>query len=108
MKNYDKKGKRELESQSYNTLVLQALQRGGEEQAGVQPGAECGEGGGQDGDASDHRLVSGDKSVSMRIFYGSPHSTTGYVCTEMTRLAATVMEVRMGNLSLTQVNIWLG
>ena len=106
MKNYDKKGKRELESQSYNTLLLQALQCGGEEQAGVQPGAECGERGGQDGDASDHRLVSGDKSVS--IFYGSPHSTTGYVCTEMTRLAATVMEVRLGNLSLTQVNIWLG
>ena len=105
MKNYDKKGKRELESQSYNTLLLQALQRGGEEQAGVQPGAECGEGGGEDGDASDHRLVSGDKSVSvsMRIFYDSPHSTTGYVCTEMTRLAATVMEVRLGNLSLTQV-----
>ena len=69
----------------------------------MQPGAECGEGGGQDGDASDHRLVSGDKSVSMRIFYDSHHSTTGYVCTEMTRLAATVMEVRLGNLSLTQV-----
>ena len=106
MKNYDKKGKREPESPSYNTLLLQALQRGGEEQAGVQPGAECGERGGEDGDASDHRLVSGDKSVS--VFYDSPHSTTGYVCTEMTRLAATVMEVRLGNLSLTQVNIWLG
>ena len=59
----------------------------------MQPGAECGERGGQDGDASDHRMVSGDKSVSL--FYDSHHSTTGYVCTEMTRLAATVMEVRL-------------
>ena len=84
-------------------LLRQVLQRSRDKQDGLQPGQppQARHGGGEAGAAWDQGLVSRAR-VGGEVTDWLYCSTTGYICSEVVRLDSTVMELRLGRMSLTK------